>query len=127
MNLWTIGEVSPHNYEEELHWVAFWSWGSDEAVDYWRSTYPDQYHIHESEYCVHRIADPSGIPEPETPRPVHNRGPLRLMGWRCPGDDCCGSCGLYSMDGDVPVCEECDNCKECGCYKECCAYQEQFQ
>lgn len=39
----------------------------------------------------------------------------RKYGFWCDGDDCCGSCGLYEMDGKFPVCEDCGQCEECMC------------
>lgn len=127
MNLWTVGEVSEHNYDDELHWIAFWSWGSDEAVDYWRRSHPEQYHIDEAAYSTWIETETDGIPKPDSPRPVRNSSHLRLLGWRCPGDAQCESCGLYSMDGRVPVCEECYCCKQCGCVDDCPARMESEQ
>ena len=37
----------------------------------------------------------------------------RLMGWRFERDQQCEHCGLYSLDGAVPTCDECFRCKAC--------------
>lgn len=114
MNLWVVGENPPDSYEFG-HWVAYWSWGSDEAVAYWKETYPEQCFLYEADYTVHREANTKGIPEPATPQSVRDALHLRLLGWSVPGDDCCEACGLWEMDGMVPVCDDCGFCQECGC------------
>lgn len=44
---------------------------------------------------------------------------LREMGWMCDGDERCGGCGLATMDGKFPVCDECDMCDDCGHDDDC--------
>lgn len=46
---------------------------------------------------------------------VTNTEILRQMNWRVDGDSSCSTCGLYEMDGEFPVCEECEQCPDCGC------------
>lgn len=48
--------------------------------------------------------------EPSMVRREHKRA----LGWFCDGDSQCQNCELYEMDGDFPVCEECEQCTECG-------------
>jgi hypothetical protein len=49
----------------------------------------------------------------------HKTSTLRQAGWHVDGDDTCGHCGLAEMDGDFPVCEECDACPDCGHMDDC--------
>lgn len=44
---------------------------------------------------------------------------LRQAGFHSDGDDSCAHCGLYEMDGEFPICEECDSCPDCGHMDDC--------
>lgn len=113
MNLWIVLE-NDVNLDDGRHCVAFWSWGNDEAKEYWRRTHPDPSLANESS-CSAQIVSVSESPERDYPHEEGRYEVLRQMGWRCDGDSICSSCGLYEMDGTVPVCYECDQCGECGC------------
>lgn len=39
---------------------------------------------------------------------------LRDLGFYFEGDSICASCSLYTMDGEYPICDECECCDECG-------------
>ncbi len=39
---------------------------------------------------------------------------LRDLGFMCESDSSCDTCGLYEMDGEFPVCDECGQCPDCG-------------
>lgn len=44
---------------------------------------------------------------------------LRDAGWSCEGDLLCVSCGLATMDGEFPLCYDCEQCEECGHADDC--------
>jgi len=44
---------------------------------------------------------------------------LREAGWSCEGDLLCASCGLATMDGEFPLCDDCEQCAECGHADDC--------
>ncbi|UDL04021.1 hypothetical protein [Marinobacter sp. CA1] len=43
---------------------------------------------------------------------IQDAAVLRDMGWMCYCDEHCACCGRATMDGEFPVCEECDSCSE---------------
>jgi hypothetical protein len=43
----------------------------------------------------------------------------REVGFSCDGDARCDSCGLADLDGEFPVCPECNQCVECGHDDDC--------
>lgn len=50
---------------------------------------------------------------------VTDRAIYREMGWSVECDEHCDGCGLATMDGDFPLCDECDMCAECGHEDDC--------
>lgn len=46
-------------------------------------------------------------------------GILRRAGWSTDGDHLCCQCDLATMDGDFPLCAECERCAECGHEEGC--------
>ena len=115
MNLWSVSESDRHSGDEVIG-VAFWAWGSDEAVEaFWQrwECYAGKGN-REAEYSVFRI-DTYREPAESEPHEEVRSAVLRDAGFSCDGDDCCDCCGLHSMNGEFPVCPECRNCEECGC------------
>ena len=53
-----------------------------------------------------------GMTAPDEPRDLTTEE-LRAIGWGVEGDSSCSTCGLYTMDGEFPLCEECGDCEEC--------------
>ena len=53
------------------------------------------------------------------PGVVRNSAALRAMGFGIDGDPACVSCGLYTMDGEFPLCPDCEQCAECGHAEDC--------
>ena len=45
---------------------------------------------------------------------IRGLGTLRAMGFLVDGDPACVSCGLYTMDGEFPLCPDCGYCEDCG-------------
>lgn len=43
----------------------------------------------------------------------------REVGFSCDGDSRCDTCGLADLDGEFPVCPECNQCEECGHEEDC--------
>lgn len=118
MNLFSVGERT--TYQNELgHWVAYWCWGSDEAVQFWKDTYEYRCDLPEAEYTVELVdrdkAHSFGGPYEDYPHREVRDEVLREIGWHCEDDSSCDSCGLYEMDGAFPVCEDCMQCSVCGC------------
>ncbi len=50
---------------------------------------------------------------------VHDIRIQRLCDWRTEGDSSCDGCGLYTMDGQFPLCEDCYMCEDCGHHPDC--------
>lgn len=50
---------------------------------------------------------------------VRNSAALRAMGFGIDGDPACVSCGLYTMDGEFPLCPDCEQCADCGHAEDC--------
>lgn len=113
MNLWSVLEDNVDLYDGR-HCVAFWSWGSDEAIEYWRETYPEQCYLNEVS-CTARIANTSAKPRRGHAHCESRMEVLREIGWMCEGDARCDTCGLYELYDLSPVCEGCNQCAECGC------------
>ena len=44
---------------------------------------------------------------------------LRDAGWSMEGDPYCALCDRATMDGEYPVCGECEQCAECGHADDC--------
>lgn len=59
--------------------------------------------------------EPHDLPNPPTEPRAATRAEERAIGFGCEGDDQCGYCELWSMDGEYPVCQKCEACTECGC------------
>ena len=53
------------------------------------------------------------------PHVVEDVAVQRELGWFHDGDNNCADCGLYTMDGEFPVCEHCDCCEGCGHAEDC--------
>lgn len=50
---------------------------------------------------------------------VRNSAALRAMRFGIDGDPACVSCGLYTMDGEFPLCPDCEQCADCGHAEDC--------
>ena len=50
---------------------------------------------------------------------VRDQSVLRSMGFSVDGDPMCAACGLYTMDGEFPLCPDCEQCAECGHAEDC--------
>ena len=50
---------------------------------------------------------------------IRRLGTLRAMGFWSEGDPACISCDLYTMDGEFPLCPNCEQCEECGHAEDC--------
>lgn len=50
---------------------------------------------------------------------IRGLGTLRAMGFWTEGDPACIACGLYTMDGEFPLCPDCEQCAECGHAEDC--------
>lgn len=44
---------------------------------------------------------------------------LREMGWGYEGDSRCSACGGATLEGEFPLCDECECCAECGHDEDC--------
>ena len=49
----------------------------------------------------------------------HKLPVLRQAGWQLEGDCRCCHCDLATMDGDFPLCPDCERCSECGHEEDC--------
>ena len=61
--------------------------------------------------------------QPQEPHVIEDTAITRQMGWFCSGDAGCSCCGLYEMDGDFPLCQDCGFCAECGHDEKCVSKQ----
>lgn len=50
---------------------------------------------------------------------VRDQALLREMGWMMEGDERCSWCGLATMDGEYPLCQDCETCSDCGHEHDC--------
>ena len=50
---------------------------------------------------------------------VRNSAVLRAIGFGIDGDPACIACGLYTMDGEFPLCPDCEQCADCGHAEYC--------
>ena len=53
------------------------------------------------------------------PGVVRSTAVLRVMGFSVEGDDTCAYCGFATMDGEFPLCPDCEQCDECGHAEDC--------
>lgn len=116
MNLFVCHETrGPYDHG---HDIAYWSWGSDEAIQHWCDTYPERCSLDITRCQVYRTDPAYAVGECCEPHQETRPLVLRSIGWRYEGDLCCDSCGRWELDGLVPTCGECYQCEECGCVCE---------
>lgn len=86
--------------------------------------YRQVYAEYKKDMRAHRVPEADAFLD--TNRPTHpypyielrNMAAQRAAHLAYDGDDSCDTCGLYTMNGEFPICEGCRQCVECGC--DCC-------
>lgn len=121
MKCYIAGSANPQEYD----WVeACFANTSKEAKAFmWKNSHrlPDECNGEYMELRVNRRKDHDKFFDQSKTEPyiVSDNKTLREMGWKIEGDDTCCGCGLAEMEGEFPVCEDCDYCEDCGHDDEC--------
>lgn len=111
MNLWVVTDDTDDG--EIPISVAYWSWGSDEAIAAFHRECDGNERGYRPRHSVRRL-DTEVAPPSESGCETRD-AVLRLCGWRYECDRQCESCELYEMGGVTKVCDCCERCAECGC------------
>jgi len=115
LKLWQVNDRPDVPDEYHRHCVLYWSETEEEAIAEWKRLHPDRGEAADSEAYSAAECRTTATPQKDQPHHEHRMRIAREVGWSCPYDASCDDCGLYAMDGQFTVCEECNCCEECGC------------